>query len=177
MNLYMHKSFLQHSWKVPTSSSLAAVCHRGCAAPVAWPASLPQGQRGWKGWVRTQEQKQNLGLREDPGIGRALAVFLGSGRLEEPGMSKVRAAEVHSLRSQRSSVQGRGPRASGFQADVLGPLCLSHLSWWRTRQAQLLLSEAVGRWEAVGKMAPLRPAPHNCLALTSACYSVLQGIL
>lgn len=49
----------------------------------------------------------------------------GSDRLGEAGMSKVEAAEVQGLDSQRSAVQGRDRRPSGFQVNVLCTSCMS----------------------------------------------------
>lgn len=45
-----------------------------------------------------------------------------------PGMSKVKAAKVRSLGGQSLAVQGRDPRASGFQGVSLA-LHVSRVSW------------------------------------------------
>lgn len=60
------------------------------------------------------------GVRGVPGIGRALNVPQGSGR-----NVKGQGSKSPQPGSQRLAVQGRDPRAPGFQADVLCTPCAS----------------------------------------------------
>lgn len=60
------------------------------------------------------------GVRGAPGIGKALNVLQGSGR-----NVKGQGSKSPQPGSQRLAVQGRAPRAPGFQVDVLCTPCAS----------------------------------------------------
>lgn len=89
-------------------------------------------------------------------------------------MSKVKVAKVPSPGSQKLAVQGRDPRASGFQV-MFSALRVRLCLLVENLRAQLLLGQSCRKMGTC--LLPLCDQPHaSCLALTSAGHAGLPGM-